>query len=60
MRRTKEDFQKYTIQELFNEIISLEGGDMWDGMSSAGQKKETKIAHEVFAEKMREKGIDWD
>ncbi len=60
MRQTEEDFKAYSIQELFNEIINLEGGDLWDGMSSRAQKDETNRAKKVFGEKMREHGISWD
>jgi predicted HicB family RNase H-like nuclease len=60
MRQTEEDFRAYTIQELFNEIINLEGGDLWDGMSSKGQKEETGMAKKVFGEKMKELGVEWE
>lgn len=60
MRRTEEDFRAYTVQELFEEILNLEGGDLWDGMSSPGQKEETKAARKVFGEKMRELGVEWN
>lgn len=60
MRQTEDDFRAYTIQELFNEIINLEGGDLWDGMSSKGQKEETQRAKKVFGEKMKELGVEWE
>lgn len=61
MRTTEEQFRNdYTIQELFDEIIRLEGGDLWDGMSSRGQKEEQERAKKVFGEKMRELGVRWE
>lgn len=59
MRRTLEDFLQMEIRDLFDEIIILEGGDLWDGMSSKAQQEETKRAHEAFGIKMRELGIEW-
>lgn len=59
MRETEEDFRKYTIQDLFDEIIRLEQGDGWDGMSTRAQVIETKCAENVFGEKMRELGVEW-
>ena len=60
MRQTEEDFRGYEIQDLFDEIINLEGGDLWDGMSSDAQRKETEAAKKVFGEKMRELGVKWE
>lgn len=31
MVRTKEDFDKFTTQDLFDEILSNEIGDLYDG-----------------------------
>jgi hypothetical protein len=59
MRTTEEEFKEYELQELFDEIIRLESGDLWDGMRSEAQKEETKIAKKVFGEKMRELGVKW-
>lgn len=59
MRRKKEDFEAYTIQELFDEIISLEQGDMWDGMSSKANSYNCDLAKKVFGEKMIKQGIEW-
>jgi hypothetical protein len=58
-RTTEEQFREYEVQELFDEIRRLESGDMWDGMSSKGQKEETERAKKVFGEKMRELGVEW-
>jgi len=60
MRTTKEQFLEYDAQELFYEILKLEGGDLWDGMSSKAQKEETERAKKAFGEKMRERGIEWN
>jgi len=43
MRRTLEDFLQMETQELFDDIIDLEHGDLWDGMSSGAQQKETRL-----------------
>lgn len=60
MRTTEEEFREYTIQELFEDILKMEGGDLWDGMSSKGQKEEMARAKKVFGEKMRELGVEWE
>jgi hypothetical protein len=60
MRTTEEEFRGYTIQELFEDILKMEGGDLWDGMSSKGQKEEMARAKKVFGEKMREIGVEWE
>lgn len=60
MRRTLEQFLEMTPRDLFDEIIVLEGGDLWDGMSSKAQQEETKRAHKAFGIKMRELGVPWD
>lgn len=55
----EEEYKDYTVQELFDEIINLEQGDMWEGMQSVRCKSELKAAKKVFGEKMIELGIDW-
>jgi len=57
MRRTREEFEAYSIMELFYEIISLEKGDLWDGMSSKANRDDCNLATEVFIEKMKALGI---
>ncbi len=60
MRRTLEDFLAMELQDLFDDIINLEGGDLWDGMSSNAQREETKRAKKAFGIKMRELGVRWE
>lgn len=60
MRRTVEDFLAMEIKDLFDEIIDLEGGDLWDGLSSKAQQEEARRAHKAFAIKMKELGVKWD
>ena len=60
MRRKLEDFLEMELQELFDEILNLEGGDLWDGFSSRGQKNETYLAKKAFGIKMRELGVRWE
>lgn len=48
------------LQDLFDEIIQLEGGDLWDGLSSKAKQEETKRAKKAFGIKMRELGVRWD
>ena len=60
MRRTLEQFLAMELQDLFDDIINLEGGDLWDGMSSKAQQEETKRAKKAFGIKMRELGVRWE
>jgi len=55
-----EYYLEMEIQDLFNEIIDLEGGDLWDGMSSTTQIKNTKTARKAFGLKMKQNGIHWE
>jgi len=48
------------LQDLFNEIIRLEQGDLWEGMMSASRRRESDLAKKVFGEKMIKLGINWD
>lgn len=41
-----------SIRELHDEIIALESGDLWDGMSSSWNKKETSNARRAWDIKM--------
>lgn len=56
----EDQYKDYTVQELFEEIINLENGDLWDGFQSVHCKSELKIARKVFGEKMIELGLDWN
>jgi hypothetical protein len=60
MRRTLEDFLAMELQDLFDDIINLEGGDLWDGLSTKAQQEETKRAKKAFGIKMRELGVRWE
>lgn len=51
--------EQFTERELFDEILSAQKGDMWDGMSSKKLSEETKLMIQVFGEKMKAKGINW-
>lgn len=60
MRRTLEQFLAMELQDLFDEILQLEGGDLYDGMSSKPQQEETRRAKKAFGIKMRELGVRWE
>jgi hypothetical protein len=59
MGRTLEDFDKFTTQDLFDEILSMEKGDLYDGCSSKGLQREQNAAKKVFGERMQKLGFDW-
>jgi hypothetical protein len=59
MGRTQEDFQKFTVQDLFDEILSMEKGDLYDGCSSKGQQRELNAAKKEFGERMITNGFEW-
>jgi len=52
--------QWYTVQELFEEILRMQSGDMWDGFSSQKHKEEEKLMICVFGEEMKRRGIEWN
>ena len=52
--------QWYTIQELFEEILRMESGDMWDGFSSQTHKEEQNLMISIFGEEMKRRGIEWN
>ena len=54
MRRTIDDFRKMSIPDLHDEILQISAGDMWEGMLSAGLKKEERAAAKAWDEKMIE------
>lgn len=49
----KELYQEMPMMELFEEVIKLEGGDLWDGMSSKRNKEELKLAMSVFEKRLQ-------
>jgi hypothetical protein len=51
-----ENVRKLTTQEIFYEILAEERDPTWPSIS---QQLRIKALHEVFAERMKEAGIDW-
>lgn len=49
----------YTIQELFEEILRMESGDMWDGFKSKSYAEEQKLMISVFGDMLSDNGITW-
>jgi hypothetical protein len=57
--RKEEDFETYTIRELFEELMKLQLGDEPGGRSSKKNERELAAAHWVFKRKMIRAGVDW-
>lgn len=54
------DLTQYTTKELFDEILNLQEGDLWDGVKSSYCESRLKLFLSEFANRMRAAGIDWD
>jgi len=54
------EYETWTIKELFDEIMEMQLGDMWDGMMSKGIKIKQEAALNVFGRKMKSLGVEWD
>lgn len=59
MISTEDDYRAMELQDLFNEILNLAQGDLWDGFQSKTCRNNELLAKKVFGERMRVLGIEW-